>query len=115
MEPALGPLVLVEGEKPVVDIVFLHGLRGHRIKTWQPDHGKTGSEPLWIRDFLPELVPNARIITYGYDADVVSFFNKTNQNSVSDHASSLIDDLIRIRRGHPKVSSSFSCTISIIN
>lgn len=22
---------------------------------------------LWLRDFLPEAVPNARILTYGYD------------------------------------------------
>jgi hypothetical protein len=99
-EQRLGPLVLVEGDKPIVDIVFVHGLRGHRIKTWQVSHGKTGNEPVWQRDFLPAIIPNARIITYGYDADVVSFFNKTNQNSVSDHSSSLIDDLIRIRRGN---------------
>lgn len=111
-EQALGPLVLVEGDKPIVDIVFLHGLRGHRIRTWQQDHGKTGQEPVWQRDFLPDLIPNARIITYGYDADIVSFFNKTNQNSVSDHASSLMDDLIRIRRGQPKVCSLYNLSLT---
>jgi hypothetical protein len=37
--------------------------RGHAFGSW-----KSRGEPyMWLRDFLPESVPNARILTYGYD------------------------------------------------
>ncbi|KAH0537473.1 hypothetical protein FGG08_005736 [Glutinoglossum americanum] len=46
-------------------IIAVHGLMGHRIKSWtHPMSGK-----MWLRDFLPSTIPFARIMTYGYDAD----------------------------------------------
>jgi hypothetical protein len=49
-------------------IWFVHGLTGNRQKTWT--HEKTNA-------FWPEVLakdcPRARVITYGYDADVVKF------------------------------------------
>ncbi|KAK7442578.1 hypothetical protein Landi51_09484 [Colletotrichum acutatum] len=47
-------------------IVFIHGLKGHREKTWTSDKA---SEP-WPKALLPSEIPNARILAYGYDADV---------------------------------------------
>jgi hypothetical protein len=49
-------------------IVFIHGLNGHRERTWTDD----ATSICWPRDFLPAVVPNARILTYGYDADTHS-------------------------------------------
>ena len=104
MAQDLGPYIWNEGQQPIVDIVFVHGLRGHRVRTWQKDHGKiTGQETIWPKDLLPKDVPEARIITWGYDADAVRFFNKTSQSSVMNHAKSLLTDLISKRRGPDKV------------
>lgn len=48
----------------VVDIVAIHGLGGHAYNTW------TDREKLWLRDFLPSQIPNARIMSYGYNSAV---------------------------------------------
>jgi hypothetical protein len=34
------------------------------------DDHDTQRRPLWLRDFLPETIPQARILTFGYDADI---------------------------------------------
>ncbi|KAF8526196.1 hypothetical protein BU17DRAFT_40873, partial [Hysterangium stoloniferum] len=44
-------------------IVAIHGLDGHREASFTADNGI-----LWLRDLLPEALPSARILTYGYDA-----------------------------------------------
>lgn len=54
--------VLVPGAEPIqADIVFVHGLRGDGIKTWDVDG------VVWPRDLLPKDLPNARIMSYSYD------------------------------------------------
>ena len=46
-----------------VDIVAVHGLGGHLCDTWTHDNGI-----MWLRDLLPQDVPNARVMTWGYDS-----------------------------------------------
>ena len=53
-----------ENEK-TIDVVAVHGLQGDAYKTWAHDNGS-----LWLRDFLPADIPNARIMTFGYDSSV---------------------------------------------
>lgn len=44
----------------------------------------------WIEDFLPKDIPNARILTYGYNANVIGgLFQANNQNSISQHGRDL--------------------------
>ena len=43
----------------------------------------------WIEDFLPQDIPNARILTYGYNADVIGLFQANNKNSISQHGRDL--------------------------
>ncbi|KAF8527155.1 hypothetical protein BU17DRAFT_39893, partial [Hysterangium stoloniferum] len=46
-----------------LSIVAIHGLDGHREASFTAPNGV-----LWLRDLLPRFIPNARILTYGYDA-----------------------------------------------
>jgi hypothetical protein len=48
-------------------IVAVHGLGGHREKSWT--YEKDEERVLWLRDFLPIYVPDARIVTFGYSLE----------------------------------------------
>ncbi|KAJ3531234.1 hypothetical protein NM208_g8967 [Fusarium decemcellulare] len=112
-----------------VNVIFVHGLRGHPKRTWgrgtDDDDVETQStassrgrrsfrsllrrsrqtsspvttkdsevspspKPFWPAEFLPEDIPEARVWTYGYNANVVeSVFQASNQNSVSQHGQDL--------------------------
>jgi hypothetical protein len=75
----------------LVSLVAIHGLNGHREKTW------TSNGKLWLRDFLPERIPNARIMTWGYDANTYSR-TEISRQLLYDHAVNLISDLSLERR-----------------
>ncbi|KAL6890894.1 hypothetical protein GGI43DRAFT_209640 [Trichoderma evansii] len=90
---ALGPYVVTSVQNAKVDVVFLHGLTGHREKTWT---AKGETEP-WLKTLLPKDLPTARIITYGYDADILNLTRVAGQNTVREHAKSLINDLGALR------------------
>ncbi|KAI9890587.1 MAG: hypothetical protein M1814_003785 [Vezdaea aestivalis] len=91
-EETLGINIVKEGKTPVVvDIVFVHGLNGDPFQTWTKD------EVMWPRDLLPEAIPGARIMTYGYDANPIKFFDNTSQNHILEHALNLLNGLINER------------------
>ncbi|KAL9631599.1 MAG: hypothetical protein Q9204_004166 [Flavoplaca sp. TL-2023a] len=46
----------------------------------------------WPRDLLPNIVHDARILTWGYDADIIGF-DSASQSTVHQHAGSLLSDL----------------------
>ena len=53
----------------------------------EPSRGQT---IFWIEDLLPQDIPNARILTYGYNADAIGgFFQANNKNSISQHGQDL--------------------------
>ena len=80
--------VLYEGKEPIqADIVFVHGLTGNGLATWEK------ADTVWPRDLLPKAIPGARIITWNYDADIMRFFNKTGQNTILKHAENFLLDL----------------------
>ena len=83
----------------------MHGLRGDKIDTW-----RCNEVPgfVWPRDLLREDVSNARIITYGYDANVMNFFSSTSQSSIHQHAINLLEDLQRKRRTQGEVIQSLN-------
>lgn len=100
----IGPLILsdtCQGSDSGVDLVFVHGLRGSRIKTWSK------GEVCWPRDLLPKDVDNVRILTWGYDSSVANVFSYASRESIFGHADTLLNDLARVRkdvvgRGQPK-------------
>jgi protein SERAC1 len=56
----------------------------------------------WPEELLSQDIPDARIITYGYDADVVHWTRPASQNTVREHARNLVNDLAVIRQKIPK-------------
>ncbi|EWC47622.1 hypothetical protein DRE_03242 [Drechslerella stenobrocha 248] len=85
------------------DIIILHGLNGGPAKTWRHPDGH-----IWFADFLPSDIAdpdswtNARIWTYGYDADTA--FTSTSSSAL-DFARNLLYRVNRIREGfeHHKI------------
>ena len=90
-----------------VDLVFVHGLNGDPKRTWTSKE----SNAYWPRDLLPAFVEEqrARILVYGYDADVSSLGSRgVTKDKIHNHAERLIADLFANRR----VSHSKSKTIT---
>lgn len=74
-----------EGEEGV-DIIFVHGLHGHRINSWT----KGQSQICWPRDLLGHDVQKARVISWGW---------ATNSAGFTDQAETLLLDVSRVRIG----------------
>ncbi|RTE70300.1 hypothetical protein BHE90_015307 [Fusarium euwallaceae] len=75
-----------------VDICFIHGLTGDRDHTWTAQHQP---EP-WPKSLLVAKIPDARILTYGYDAYVLQT-SVASSNKLIDHATNLVSDLANDR------------------
>ncbi|KAF4339541.1 kinesin light chain [Fusarium beomiforme] len=88
-----GVEVLVNPPDAHVDICFVHGLTGNRASTWTA-RGQTAP---WPKTLLPSELPKACILTYGYDAYVVSK-SVASSNRLIDHATNLVTDLTNDRR-----------------
>ena len=58
---------------------------------------------LWLRDFLPSDLPNARVLTYGYDADTRSRECVSTQ-TMGRQADGFAMALSRVRKDAPRVS-----------
>ena len=75
----------------IFSIVAVHGLYGNAVQTWISDRSKA----LWLRDaeMLPKAIPNARILTWGYNADVHAFLGHTSSDRIMQHAHTLVAQL----------------------
>jgi hypothetical protein len=75
-----------------VDIVLVHGLNGHPEKTWTTKNGV-----FWPTDLLPASLKGAkaRILVYGYNADVYAFSGDRSASSdmIHQHAQTLVSGL----------------------
>ena len=72
--------------------MFIHGLRGDRENTWKKEN------TLWPKELLPKTIPRARILTFGYDADVYHFWSKpASDNTVKTHGDNLTASLVGLR------------------
>ncbi|VUC26118.1 unnamed protein product, partial [Clonostachys rosea] len=78
-------------ENPSVDIIAVTGLSGHAFGSWKA----RGESAMWLRDFLPDSVPRARILTYGYDTKLPG---SQSEASITDLSRRLLES-IKTTRG----------------
>jgi len=100
---SLTELIVVLGRS----IVAIHGLNGHREKTWTAKNKVN-----WLRDanMLSTIIPNARIMSWGYDANTHST-EGLSAMYLYDHAQNLVSDL-SLHRRRDKVGKLFIVTDS---
>jgi len=67
-----------------ISIVAVHGLNSHPQRCWEKDG------VFWLRDFLATSLPEARIMTFGYNSNVI---DDASQMRIRGHARSLLQDL----------------------
>ncbi|KAF9893431.1 hypothetical protein FE257_010743 [Aspergillus nanangensis] len=84
-----------------IDIVFVHGLGGDRIRTWTWENNDR--VVFWPKDLLPEACPTARILSFGYNASFAHFYPfygpkfMPEQLTIEDHSTALLQSLIGLR------------------
>ena len=70
------------------------------------------SDRMWPRDFLPEKLPHARIVSFGYNADFAKFYPEDRENiapelTIDDYSTSLLESVRALRKGEETVISPF--------
>ena len=73
-----------------VDVVAVHGLAGSAYKTWTHENGT-----LWLRDFLLEDLPGARVFTYGYNS---AYLFSRETGKIREYAKALLVDIRNERK-----------------
>ena len=68
-------------------------MTGNAYSTWL--HEESGIH--WPSQLLKEDIPDARILSYGYDADIVNLWDPASINRLSNHAETMVGDLVRHR------------------
>lgn len=86
----LGLRMLSASAEPLVELIFVHGLRGGSVKTWQK-----GSDPslFWPQEWLraePEF-RNVTVHSFGYDSDWGS--SKPSVLNVHDFGRALYEEI----------------------
>ena len=76
-------------EPLVADIIAVTGLAGHAFGSWS-----SSPRQMWLRDFLPQDIPNVAIYTYGYNSRLQ---NAPSRSIISDHARRFVDKLAYLR------------------
>ncbi|KAL1912582.1 hypothetical protein Sste5344_001600 [Sporothrix stenoceras] len=79
--------------EPNVDICFVHGLKGNWDQTWTVDGANNRPWPVTM---LPDKFTHARLLTFGYDADVVRG-DVASKDTIKSLAGSLLYSLKRDR------------------
>ncbi|KAK9778605.1 putative NACHT and WD domain protein [Seiridium cardinale] len=86
----LGLRLLHSSPEPLVDVVFVHGLRGGSIKTWRKGDDRRFFWPQYWLPMEPGM-RNASIHSFGYDSDWAS--TKTSILNVHDFGQSLLEQM----------------------
>lgn len=79
-------------------IIAVTGLAGHAFGSWA-----NGPDRMWLRDFLPSTISNARVLVYGYRTPLQGI--EQPKSILTEHADSFMNDLLTIRH-NPAVRAS---------
>lgn len=91
-----------------IDVVFIHGLRGHPFGTWRTDMGDSidGDNDIWpdilLAKDLKQQHLNARIITLGYEAGMVSWSSPWPSLTLQERAKVMLHALYAANVGREK-------------
>jgi hypothetical protein len=85
----LGIKALYEPSNAVVDIIFC-------TVSLETAKGRGEVNIFWPQELIPKKLPNAQILTFGYDAYVTRVVQVT-QNKIRDHALDLVNQVAAIR------------------
>ena len=83
------------GPQASVDIVFVHGFTGNAYNTWL--YKDKGSRVHWPSELLKQDLPNERIMSFGYDADIVNLWNPRSHTPLTGHAGNMVGAVARKR------------------
>lgn len=72
-------------------------------KLWGHNRPQQPQSIFWPADLLPSVIPESRIITYGYDAKLMEIFQSVSQNSLYAISRELINDIQLIRQREEQV------------
>lgn len=88
----------------IIDLVAIHGLGGHYEEAWTDKNTNQN----WLRDFLPDQVPQLRIMSWGYNSEVLG---STSVGNVTTFAQGLLVDLkaCRVTKALEKRPLIFVC------
>ena len=75
---------------------------GDREKTWTGEN----SSDSWPQTPPPPKIPNARVLTFGYESDVAGMRGIVSENGIGDYAASLLAALATLRKEGDTVSYS---------
>jgi len=71
--------------------VAVHGINGHALGTFT----SLTTNRCWLSDpdMLPRDLPNCRVLTFSYSANVASVLGKTSSDRILQHAQTLVAEL----------------------
>lgn len=99
-------------QKPIVDIIFVHGLGGTSAKTWYCNNDLGTFWPSWLHE--EQELSRARVHTFGYSANIAG---AANASSIFDFARDLLFKMKYEYVNHEKdsaISSVSACPRNFI-
>ena len=86
----------------MTSIIAVTGLAAHAYGSWAHS-----VQNMWLRDYLPRDVPNARVLIYGYPSQLQG---NISRSIISDYSNSFTHRLLTMRAS-AKVSTGASAVI----
>ena len=80
-------------------VIAITGLGGHAFGSWRSRFSteRPLDRPMWLRDFLPQRFPDARVMTYGYGSSL----RVSGVANITDYRRGFIQCLLNSRRQCP--------------